>query len=72
MELHPETVVNDPEYRRLRDEHREHEERLQKLSTKSALTEEEAMEEKRLKKEKLVLKDRMEAIARNHREGVAH
>jgi uncharacterized protein YdcH (DUF465 family) len=30
------------------------------------------MEEKRLKKEKLLLKDRMEAIARNHREGVAH
>jgi uncharacterized protein YdcH (DUF465 family) len=72
MELHPETVVNDPEYRRLRDEHREHEQRLQTLSTKSALTEEEELEEKRLKKEKLALKDKMEAIARHHRDGVAH
>lgn len=72
MELHPETVVNDPEYRRLRDEHREHERRLQTLSSKAALTEDEELEEKRLKKEKLLLKDRMEAIARNHREGVAH
>jgi uncharacterized protein YdcH (DUF465 family) len=62
----------DPEYRRLHDEHRNHEQRLQILATKSRLSEDEEIEEKRLKKEKLVLKDRMEAIARSYREGVAH
>lgn len=62
----------DSEYRRLHAEHRGHEERLQVLAGKSRLSEDEELEEKRLKKEKLLLKDRMEAIARNYREGVAH
>ncbi|HEX9688357.1 MAG TPA: DUF465 domain-containing protein [Thermoanaerobaculia bacterium] len=62
----------DPEYRRLHDEHRNHEQRLQILAAKSRLSEDEEIEEKRLKKEKLLLKDRMEAIARSYREGVAH
>lgn len=62
----------DPEYRRLHDEHRNHEERLQVLAAKPRLSEDEEIEEKRLKKEKLVIKDRMEAIARTLRTGVAH
>ena len=61
----------DPEYRRLHDTHRDHEQRLRVLAGKTQLSEDEELEEKRLKKEKLALKDRMEAIARNHR-GVAH
>jgi uncharacterized protein YdcH (DUF465 family) len=66
-----ELTVSDPEFRRLYDQHRQHEERLSVLATKTRLSEEEEMEEKRLKKEKLLLKDRMEAIARHHREGIA-
>ena len=62
----------DPEYRRLHAEHRDHESRLEALAGKPHLSEEEELEEKRLKKEKLLLKDRMEAIARTHRMGVAH
>ena len=62
----------DPEYRRLLEDHRDHEQRLQALAVKSRLSEDEELEEKRLKKEKLLLKDRMEAIARTHRSGVAH
>ncbi|HEY3172403.1 MAG TPA: DUF465 domain-containing protein [Thermoanaerobaculia bacterium] len=62
----------DPEYRRLHDEHRNHEERLRVLAAKPRLSEDEEIEEKRLKKEKLLLKDRMEEIARTYREGVAH
>ena len=63
--------ATDPEFRRLHDEHRHHEERLQVLAAKPRLSEDEEMEEKRLKKEKLHLKDRMEAIRLRH-EGVAH
>ncbi len=62
----------DPEYRRLHEEHRNHEQRLQILAGKPRLSEDEQIEEKRLKKEKLLLKDRMEAISRTYREGVAH
>ena len=64
--------ATDPEFRRLHDDHRDHEQRLQVLASKTRLSEDEEMEEKRLKKEKLALKDRMEAIARHRREGVAH
>jgi uncharacterized protein YdcH (DUF465 family) len=59
----------DAEYRRLHDAHQDHEHRLETLAAKSSLSAEEEIEEKRLKKEKLALKDRMEAIARNYRDG---
>ena len=62
----------DSEYRRLQEQHRGHEARLQMLATKAHLSEDEEMEEKRLKKEKLLLKDRMEALARHRRDGVNH
>ena len=62
----------DAEYRRLHAAHHDHEIRLQALAGKPRLSEDEEVEERRLKKEKLALKDRMEAIARQHREGVAH
>jgi uncharacterized protein YdcH (DUF465 family) len=65
-----EVIDSDPEFRRLHAEHRDHEERLSVLAAKSRLSEAEEFEEKRLKKEKLLLKDRMEAIAR-HRGEVA-
>ena len=65
-----EIAVSDPEFRRLREEHHNHEVRLHELAEKHQLSEDEELEEKRLKKEKLLLKDRMEAIARNHREEV--
>ena len=54
-----ESAVSDPEFRRLRDEHRHHEERLHELAEKSRLSEDEEIEEKRLKKEKLRLKDEL-------------
>jgi len=47
------------EFRRLFEEHRQCEERLEFLRHKGALTEEEAMEERLLKKKKLALKDKM-------------
>ncbi|MCA1580041.1 MAG: YdcH family protein [Acidobacteria bacterium] len=73
MEYSTESLTEvDAEYRRLQDAHQGHEHRLQDLAGRSSLSEAEEIEEKRLKKEKLALKDRMEAIARTRRVGVTH
>jgi uncharacterized protein YdcH (DUF465 family) len=55
----------DPEYRRLMEEHAKRVKRLDELARKGWLTSEEEQEEKRLKKEKLQLKDKMEARLRS-------
>jgi len=57
------------EYRRLNEQHREYESRLTSLTSKTVLSDEEQVEETTLKKKKLQLKDRMEAIAREARAG---
>lgn len=68
-----ESVIDiDSEYRRLQEQHQGHEARLQVLAAKPRLSEDEEIEERRLKKEKLLLKDRMEALVRHRREGVSH
>ncbi len=54
------------EYRELRSRHLEHQQKLDGLSAKHALTQREKNEEVRIKKEKLFLKDRMAAIRREH------
>jgi uncharacterized protein YdcH (DUF465 family) len=55
------------EYRRLTEQHREYESRLTNLTQKPLLSDAEQIEETTLKKKKLQLKDRMEAIAREAR-----
>ena len=60
-------AVIDDEYHKLQEQHREHEERLRQFAAKPHLTDEEDLEEKRLKKEKLAIKDQMEAILRRQR-----
>ncbi len=49
----------DEEFRRWSDEHHSYEHRLDELAHKRAMTPEEEVEEKRLKKRKLALKDMM-------------
>ena len=61
--------TND-EYRQLAAKHHELDDRLQELISKHYLTDTEQFEEVTLKKRKLRLKDRMEEIARGHRNGV--
>ncbi len=63
-----EEIAHDDQYQELHRQHQEHERLLHQLAEKGHLTEEEDFEEKRLKKEKLALKDQMEAILRRHRE----
>jgi uncharacterized protein YdcH (DUF465 family) len=70
-ELKRQLTDSHDEFRTLMKSHREHERRLAELASKTFLTTDEEMEEKRLKKEKLHLKDRMEEIAREHRARVS-
>ena len=59
------------EYRRLNEQHREFESRLTSLTSKPTLSDDEQIEETTLKKKKLQVKDRMEAIARDARAGAS-
>lgn len=60
-------LASHDEFRRLAQEHTQHAERLDSLTQKRFLTEEEKLEEVRLKKLKLRLKDQMESIERQYR-----
>lgn len=57
------------EFVRLSEKHRKCDARLAELRTRLILTEEEKVEEVVLRKQKLQLKDRMEAISRESAEG---
>ena len=60
-------LASHEEFRRLAEEHIQHSQRLESLIEKRYLTEDEKMEEVRLKKLKLRLKDQMELIEQRHR-----
>ncbi len=65
-------LMENEEYCRLNEQHHEYESRLTALTAKAVLSSEEQVEESTLKKRKLQIKDRMQTIARQVREGVAH
>jgi uncharacterized protein YdcH (DUF465 family) len=67
-ELKDELLQTDEEFRRLYDEHKDYERRLAEINQKSLLSQDDEIEEKKIKLHKLALKDRMESILRNHRE----
>ena len=65
-------LQTDEEFHHLAAQHHELEDRLQQLVCKSHLSDHEQIEETTLKKRKLHLKDRMEAILREHRQKHQH
>jgi uncharacterized protein len=67
-DLKSELLKSDDQYRRLYEEHQEYERRLHDISQKSLLSQDDEIEEKKIKLHKLVLKDQMEQILRTHRE----
>ncbi len=67
-DLREELLRTDGEFRRLHDEHHEAQVRLDHIQAKSLLSQDDEIEEKKLKLHKLALKDRMEQIVREHRE----
>ena len=60
-------LASHDEFRKLAQEHTQYAERLESLTQKRYLTEDEKLEEVRLKKLKLRLKDQMESIERRFR-----
>ena len=67
-DLKTELIKTDDEFRRLYEEHQSFEKRLQEINQKSLLSQEDEIEEKKIKLHKLTLKDHMEQILRAHRE----
>jgi len=63
-------LASHEEFRRLAQEHTQYSQRLNSLIEKRYLTEDEKLEEVRLKKLKLRLKDQMESIERQFRQQV--
>lgn len=66
--LKEELLKTDDEFRRLYEEHQECEGRLAALHQKSLLSQQDEIEEKRIKRHKLALKDRMAELMRQHQE----
>jgi len=67
-ELSSRLLKTDEEYQRLARQHSEYDRRLEELSRQQFPSQEEQVEEARLKKLKLSLKDRMYEILRRHQQ----
>ena len=59
-------IASDDTFRQLYEEHQEYKRRLEAIRQKSLPSQEDEIEMKRIKLHKLSLKDRMEAIVRQH------
>jgi uncharacterized protein YdcH (DUF465 family) len=66
--LKEELIATDDEFRRLYEQHQGYERRLAELAQKSLLSQEDEIEEKQIKRHKLILKDRMAELLRQHEE----
>ena len=66
-EMKAHLMATNEEFRQLAHQHSEYAQKLDELEALAHLTDEEQLEEHRLKKIKLRLKDQMEAIVSQHR-----
>jgi len=63
-------LKDNEEFRKTFEQHQQFEKRLDKLKAKSFLTNEEELEEKELKKKKLILKDKMYFLMTEYRKSL--
>jgi uncharacterized protein YdcH (DUF465 family) len=68
-QVHDQLLESNEEFRRLADEHSQYSQRLDSLINKKYLSEDEKIEEVRLKKLKLHLKDQMQTLELKYRAG---
>jgi uncharacterized protein YdcH (DUF465 family) len=66
-ELRDQLIKENAEFRRLAEEHQSYDHQLEDLSNKHFLSEEEQLQEKTLKKKKLMLKDQMYSMVQKYR-----
>ena len=66
-ELRDQLLKKNEEFRRLAAEHQSYDDQLEGLTNKHFLSDEEQLQEKRLKKKKLILKDRMYSMVQKYR-----
>jgi len=71
-ELKRQLLQSDEEYRQLATRHHDLDEQIHSLTDRAYLTQPEQLEEVRLKKRKLQLKDQMESMVRHMRSETAH
>ncbi len=62
----------NPEFRRLVDEHKQYEGRLEELHNRHHMTDQDHLEEIQLKKKKLHLKDQMNSLIQKARTELSH
>jgi uncharacterized protein YdcH (DUF465 family) len=65
--MREELLANNEEFRALFEQHQDCERRLTTLHENSLLSERDELEEKKIKRQKLYLKDQMEAMVRQKR-----
>jgi uncharacterized protein len=71
-EIKEHLMSSDPEFRRLVEEHKQYEGQLEALHSRHHLSESDHLEEVRLKKKKLHLKDQMNAMISKFRSHPSH
>lgn len=71
-EIKEHLISANPEFRRLVEEHKQYEGQLNELLSRHHMTEQDHLEEIRLKKKKLHLKDQMNSMIQKFRNELSH
>jgi uncharacterized protein YdcH (DUF465 family) len=71
-EIKQHLMSEDPDFRRLVEEHKQYEVRLQELHRRSHMSESDHLEEIQLKKKKLHIKDQLNAMISKFRNQLSH
>jgi len=71
-EIKERLISSSPEFRRLVEEHKEYEGKLEELHSRHHMTEQDHIEEVLLKKKKLHLKDQMNSMIQKIRSELSH